>query len=286
MNRYIDQTMMVHAAGARGSVFNLSWCIPLESDPRFAEIVVNRVRAPTKNRHFIASGGAVSHFKQTAGVVDIASTDVFALEVIDSLRAVFDSLVLAPPPVKFPGDPAATDAPLRVMLVTPLQYNQIRTDPQFRSIQQAAFQRASYAGAAKHPIFTGDVGIWNNFLIVQQEIPIRFFAGDTIKYCDAYDTEVESSATVPAAFGTQYAIDRAVILGGSSVAEALASSAHSGAPFFWSEKPLDHGDKVELLIGAVRGVSKIRFNIDMGSRKEFTDYGAAVLDTVVPLNQA
>ena len=48
---------------------------------------------------------------------------------------------------------------------------------------------------------------------------------------------------------------------------------------------MDHGDKVELLIGAIRGVSKIRFAVDTGERKEFTDYGACVLDTVVPLNQ-
>ena len=91
---------------------------------------------------------------------------------------------------------------------------------------------------------------------------------------------------IPESFGTQYAVDRAIILGGQAVAEALAKSDRSGIPFFWSEKEMDHGDKVELLIGTIRGVSKIRFEVDTGERKEFTDYGAAVLDTVVPLNQA
>ena len=69
---------------------------------------------------------------------------------------------------------------------------------------------------------------------------------------------------VPASFSTTHAIDRSIILGGQAVAEALASSDKSGIPFFWSEKELDHGDKAELLICAIRGVSKVRFEVDTG----------------------
>ena len=62
----------------------------------------------------------------------------------------------------------------------------------------------------------------------------------------------------------------------------MAASDKTGIPFFWSEKELDHGDKVELLIGAIRGVSKIRFAVDAGADgKEITDYGVTVVDTVV-----
>ena len=49
---------------------------------------------------------------------------------------------------------------------------------------------------------------------------------------------------VPAAFGTSYAVDRAILLGGQAVAQALGRSDKSGVPFFWSEKEMDHGDKV------------------------------------------
>ena len=113
--------------------------------------------------------------------------------------------------------------------------------------------------------------------------PIRFYAGDTINYCAAYDSEAESSAVVPASFGENFAVDRSIILGGQAIAEAMAASEHSGAPFFWSEKELDHGDKWELLIGSVRGTSKIRFAVDTGERTEFTDYGVTVVDTAVPI---
>jgi len=284
MDRYCDQSLIIHAAGARGHVNNLTWSVPLETDPRFEEVMVNTVKAPTRNRHFVADGNGVSGFKVNAGEMDIASTDVLKMSVVDAMRSVMDEMVLPPPIVKFEGDDAAEDEPLRVMLVTPLQYNQFAADPNFRSMQAAAFARASQA--KNHPIFKGEVGLWNNFLIIKQNIPIRFFAGGQIKYCASYTSETETSVIIPESFGTSYAVDRAIILGGQAVAEALAKSDRSGIPFFWSEKEMDHGDKVELLIGTIRGVSKIRFEVDTGERKEFTDYGAAVLDTVVPLNQA
>ena len=283
MDRYCDQSLIIHAAGARGHVNNLTWSVPLETDPRFAEVMVNPVKAPTKNRHFMADGGGVSGFKVTGGEMDIASTDVLKMGVVDALRSVLDDMVMPPPIVKFEGDEAAEDEPLRVLLVTPLQYNQFAADPNFRSMQAAAIARAG--NAKQHPVFKGEVGLWNNFLIIKQNIPIRFFAGQPIKYCASYTSEVESEVLVPASFTTNFAVDRAILMGGQAVAEALARSDRSGIPFFWSEKEMDHGDKVELLIGAIRGVSKIRFAVDTGERKEFTDYGACVLDTVVPLNQ-
>lgn len=284
MDRYCDQSFIMHAAGARGNVFDLTWCIPLESDPRFNEVAVNRVKAPTKNRHFVADGDGVNGFRANAGEMDITSTDVLSMSVVDSLRSVMDEMVMPPPIVKFEGDEAADDDPLRLLLVTPAQYNQFAADPNFRSMQASALARAS--NAKQHPIFKGEVGLWNNFLIIKQNIPIRFFAGNEVAYCAQYDSEAESRVIVPESFGTQFAVDRAILLGGQAVGEALARSDRSGIPFFWSEKEMDHGDKVELLIGAIRGVSKFRFAINTGERTEFTDYGAAVLDTVVPLNAA
>ena len=286
MDRYIDQSYIVHAAGARGSVMDLTWSIPLASDPRFDAVTVNPVKAPTKNRHFVAAGNYVSGFGVSAGEMVITSADVFGMNVVDSMRAVMDEMVMPPPIVKFDGDDAADDEPLRVMLVTSLQYNALARDPNFRQIQAAAHARAS--NAKQHPIFRGEVGLWNNFLIVKQNIPIRFFAGDTIKYCSDH-RGTEASCVVPAALGagaTKYAVDRAIILGGQALGEALAKHDLSGLPFFWSEKKFDHDDKAELLIGTVRGVSKFRFDVNVGDRSEVTDYGVTVLDTVVPLNKA
>jgi Protein of unknown function (DUF4043) len=88
---------------------------------------------------------------------------------------------------------------------------------------------------------------------------------------------------VPAAFGTTHAVDRAILLGGQALAEAFAKHNGSGAPFFWSEKMLDHDDKLEMLVGTIRGVSKIRFLIDHGTEERYTDFGVTVFDTAVSL---
>lgn len=281
MDRYCDQSLLVHMAGARGFHNNIEWAIPTDDHKDFKEIMVNRVKAPTKNRHFLVDGSGVQLFKQNADEVEIETTDLFTMDTVDSMKSVLDTIALPPPICKFEGDTNADDSPIRVWLVSPDQYNKFAAQPGFRTFQSAAFARASQA--KQHPLFTGDVGLWNNFIIRKMPRPIRFYAGDTIKYCAAYDSEVESSAIVPASFGEKVAVDRSIILGGQAIAEAMASSEHSGAPFFWSEKDLDHGDKWELLIGAIRGVSKIRFDVNTGDRQEFTDYGVTVVDTAVPI---
>lgn len=281
MDRYVDQSLLVHMAGARGFHNNIEWTVPVETDPDFADIMVNPVIAPSKNRHYIADGSAVKSFEVNAGEVDLASTDIFKMDTVDAMRTVLDQIALPPPIVKFEGDDAAEDDPLRVWLLSPAQYNKFAADPSFRSFQASALARASNPKAS--PLFRQNAGLWNNFLLIKMPRPIRFYAGNTVRYCASLSSENESTCTVPASFGTTHAIDRSIILGGQAVAQALASSRKSGIPFFWSEKELDHDDKAELLIGAIRGVSKIRFEVDTGVGKEITDYGVTVVDTAVPI---
>lgn len=281
MDRYIDQSLLVHMAGARGYHNNIEWVVPTDKDADFASIMVNPVKAPTKNRHFIADNGAIKEFGVNAGAVDLTTGDLMSMDVIDSVRTVMDQIALPPPVVKFEGDKAADDSPLRVMLVSPAQYSSFATDPSFRQLQASSMARANQAN--QHPLFLGEAGLWNGVLIVKMPKPIRFYAGDTIKYCAARDSEQESACVVPDTFGSSFAVDRALLLGGQAVAEALAAHKQSSIPFFWSEKELDHGDKVELLLGAIRGVSKIRFEVDTGEGKEVTDYGVTAIDTAVPI---
>lgn len=281
-DKYVDQSLLVHMGGARGFHDNIEWGIPTEADPQFAEIMVNRVKAPTKNRHFIAKGGAgIEPFAVNAGEIDLLTTETLKMETIDGIRTVMEQIALPPPPVIFENDEAASDSPIRVLLVSSAQYSGFATDPNFRSLQASAMARASQAGG--HPLFKGDAGLWNGILIVKMPKPIRFYAGDTIKYCGSFTSEAESSCIVPAGFGTNFAVDRAILLGGQAIAEAFAASDKSKIPFFWSEKELDHGDKCELLIGMIRGVSKIRFDMDYGNGNQFTDYGVTCIDTAVPI---
>ncbi|RZL88824.1 MAG: DUF4043 family protein [Variovorax sp.] len=281
MDKYVDQSLLVHMAGARGYHNNIEWVVPTDADADFARIMVNSVKAPTKNRHFIAATGGIKPFAINAGAVDLATTNLLKMDTIDAIRTTIEQIPLPPPMVIFEGDKAATDSPIRVLLVSPAQYSGFATDPNFRQFQASAMARASQAGG--HPLFMGDAGLWNGILIVKMPKPIRFYANDTIKYAQDYTSETELSTIVPASFGTTFAVDRAILLGGQAVAEALAAHKDSAVPFFWSEKELDHGDKVELLLGAIRGVNKIRFEIDFGDGKQMTDYGAIAIDTAVPI---
>lgn len=281
MDSYKDQSLLVHLCGARGFHNNIEWRIPLADHANFKEIMVNPVKAPTKNRHFTADAAGVASFTVTAGQVNIATTDMLTLNTVDAMKTVLDQIALPPTMIKVAGDRSAEDSPLRVWLMSPAQYNKFAADPAFRQFQSAALARASNANS--HPLFQGDVGLWNGFIIRRMPRPIRFYAGDTIQYCASYDSEIETAATVPASFGDKFAVDRSIILGGQALAEALAASEHSGVPFFWSEKELDHGDKWELLIGTIHGMSKIRFDVDTGIRREFTDYGVVTVDTAVPI---
>ena len=279
MDAYCDQSLLVHMAGARGYHDNIEWRVPTDTHANFNEIMVNKVKAPTKNRHFFADGAGISSVRVNAGEAAFATTDMFTMDTVDSMKTFLDEMALPPPIVKFEGDVAAEDSPLRVWLVSPSQYNKFSTQPGFRAFQGAALVRAGQA--KQHPLFLGEVGLWNGFLIRKMPRPIRFYAGDTIKYCADFTSETESGIKVPASFGEKFAVDRSIILGGQAVAEALAASDKSGVPFFWSEKEMDHGDKWELLIGSIRGVSKIRFDVNTGTRQEFTDYGVTVVDTAV-----
>ena len=285
MDSYMDQSLLVHMAGARGFHDNIEWRIPVAANPKFAAMAVNPVKAPTKNRHFIADGtNGIIPFALSGGDVDMATTDVLSMDVVDAIRTTMESIALPPPAVKIPGDVVAEDSPLRVLLVSPAQYHSFAQDPNFRQFQANALARASKA--KQHPLFLGECGLWNGVLIMKMPKPIRFYAGDTISYCTSHTAETEATATVPAGFGTTHAIDRAILLGGQATAQAFAASANKmgGMPFFWSEEDFDHGDKMELLIGAIQGISKVRWLVDQGNGvKHYTDHGIVAIDTAVPI---
>lgn len=282
IKRLEDQACLVHLAGARGSDNNVEWAIPLASDPDFSTIMINPVRAPTRNRHFLASSGSLKKVVASGNEITIASTDIMNSDVVDAIRTKLDSMPLPPPGVKFEGDVAADDSPVRVLLVSSEQYTAIAQSTNFRTLQANAMARASMA--KNHPIFMGEVGLWNGILIVKMPKPIRFFSGDSLRWCPSTTATTETTTDlVPAAFGTTYAIDRAILLGGQALADAYGKSRQSGEPYFWSEKELDHGDKLEVCIGAIGGKSKIRFLLDFGYGLEYTDFGVMAIDTAVKI---
>ncbi len=290
MARLEDQRTLVHMAGARGFHNNGEWAVPLASDPDFAKIMINLVKAPSNNRHFVAQGSNISKAATVYGAGAIATTDQMSMDVLDAIRTWIDGVPYAPGPVKFNGDELAEDSPLRVLLVSSEQYTAFLRSGTFRTLQAQSTARA--AAAKNNPIMLGDAGLWNGILIVKMPKPIRFFTGNPIQYCASATAETESTYTVPGGFGTGYAVDRALLLGAQALGQALGKAklinkageeSADGVPMFYSEEIMDHGARPEILVGLVNGMSKIRFLMDMGDQKEFTDFGVVAIDTAVTL---
>lgn len=280
MTRLEDQLDLVQLAGARGFANDIEWAVPLAADPDFAEICVNPVKAPTYNRHFMSTGTGIEHIAASGSEITIATTDVMNIDVLDAIRTKLDGMPLPPPPVVFKDDQAAMDAPLRVLLVSSEQYTSIVRSTNFRTLQATAMARSQMA--KNNPLFMGDAGLWNGILIVKMPKPIRFFPGNSLRYCASATSETETSTDlIPTANWTGYAVDRAILLGGQALCEAYGKARQTGNPYFWSEKELDHGDKLEVLIGMINGKSKTRFLIDHGTQKEYTDFGVMAIDTAV-----
>lgn len=282
MTRLEDQLSLVHLAGARGFANDIEWALPLASDPDFADICVNTVKAPTRNRHFMSTGTGIETIKAAANEISIATTDIMNIDLVDALRTKLDSMPLPPPPVRFKDDQMSQDSPMRVLLVSSEQYTSMVQSANFRTFQANAMARAQMA--KNNPLFMGEAGLWNGILIVKMPKPIRFFAGNSLRWC-ASTTSANETATdlVPAAFGTGFAVDRAILLGGQALAEAFGKTRQTGNPYFWSEKELDHGDKLEVLVGMVAGKSKTRFLINHGEEEQFTDFGVMAIDTAVKI---
>jgi len=283
MNRYQDQLMLTHLAGARGFHNNIEWAVPLASHPKFATYCVNRVKAPTKNRHYMSTGSGIEHISASGSEITLSTTDVLNTDVVDGLRTLLDSMPLPPAPIVFDGDKAGADSPLRVLLVSSENYTQFVQSTNFRTLQSYAVARAAQMG--QHPLFLGEAGLWNGILIVKMPKPIRFYAGNALNYCASYTSETETTSDlVPAAFSTTHAVDRSLLLGAQALGNAYGMNNKTGNPFFWSEKELDHGDKLEVLIGMMNGLSKIRFLIDHGDAgSQYTDNGVIAIDSVVKI---
>lgn len=283
--RLDDQLSLVHAAGARGFHQGADWVVPLAADADFASICVNTVKAPTYNRHFVASGTGLVKGGQQLG--SIATTDVFKLEHLDGFRTILDEMDFPLQPVRIADDPAAQDEPMWVMYVSPRQYSQILTNTSgatLRSFQQYAWNRASYG--SKHPLFKGEVGMWNGILVKKLARPIRFTTGTSAKIITSANaaTATESDQSIAGAITSSYAVDRGILFGAQALATVYGKNKSSDYHFSWLERNYNFERNFEVAGDSMAGKSKLRFKYDDGTGTLVpTDHGVMVLDTAVSL---
>jgi hypothetical protein len=267
MSRYEDQLTLVHLAGARGTQNTTDWVVPLATDSEFADITVNTVLAPTKNRQFYAN--------DATGPADLATTDCLTLQDVERVIAAIRESAVPLQGIKIKGDERAWNDPLWCLFVTERQwvYMKARTnDKMWREAAQNAFERK--APGVKHPLFDSYEAImWSGVLIKRmQRYAIRFAAGDAVKYDSGTTTYTESSANAAVA------MDRAILVGAQALAKAFGKSQKSEYFYDWSELEEDHGNVIETVAAGMGGTAKVRFNVDGTD----TDMGVAVIDSYAP----
>lgn len=282
--RFEDQSSLVHMAGARGSVNSQEWVVPLQSDSEFSEIMVNAVKAPTYNRHYVADGLNLAQGGAQLGSID--STDIFKLEHLDALRTLLDEMDYPLQPVKVADDPAAADEPMWVYYATPRQYAALlanTTGNVLRTFQQNAWNRASYG--SKHPLFKGEVGMWNGILVKKMARAVRFLPSDITKIVTAANaaSATESDQAINAGLGAGYAVDRGLLLGAQALGNCFGRHKSSDYYFSWFERLYNFERNLEVAGDVMGGKAKLRFTYDEQGVQTVTDHGVLVLDTTVKL---
>ncbi len=288
--RFNDQSTIVHLAGTRGSQVGTDWVVPMASDPEFAEIMINPVKAPTFNRHWVADGTSLVQGGQALNSID--TTDTFKLEHLDHLGAIIDDMEFKLQPIKIAGDAAADDEPLYLLLVTNRMWQSILTNTaanslQWRTFLQNAWNRASsFTGPKKHPLFTGEAGIWHNILVRKMDRAIRLNPGDSVSYCTqaGQATAAQADVTIPT-LQPGFAVDRGMLLGAQALAHVYGKNQGSDTYANWMENRYNFERNLEVAGEVMCGKAKLRFSVpDARGNKIPTDHGVMVLDTVVNLN--
>lgn len=281
--RLIWQRAITHLAGARGQQVGVSWDVPLATDADFADIMVNTVKAPTRNRHYVLD--------DTNGLVmggelmnSVATGDVWKLARLDELALILEAMETKIPSPKIVGDEQAVDSPLKgILLMPPGSYNSLITDVtsgnNLRAFQAAVEQRQKWA--PNSAVFRGECGIWRGILVKKMEHTIFYNAGATVSYVSAANqlTETESTTTVAAGLSTTHQMERSLLLGAQSLARAEGAS-NSGVQAAIIENTYNAGRNYEYLAEFMGGEAKFRFKFpNAEGNKQPTD-NVLVIDAV------
>lgn len=285
--RFRWQRCLTLLAGARGKQDGTDWVLPLATDPEFAEMMVNTVKAPTYNRHWVVNGTSLT--QGGAQLASVATTDKMLLSHLDELAAIWDEMSIKMAPIQIPGDPAAGDDPIKgILLVDPLVWDTIITDTtsgnNIRTFETNAMKRAEYGNLRAHPLFSGSPILWNGVLVRKMQFAIRQDSSDSVNIITQANrlTATESGVTVAAGLSTTHQVARSVFLSAQALAVVSGANQTSEETYSLLENRTNFGRNLELA-GEIMGTEeKLRWSLpNFNGDLEPTDFGVAVIDSVV-----
>jgi hypothetical protein len=281
------QRCLAFLAGARGKQDGTDWILPLASDPDFAAMMVNAIKAPTYNRHWVVNGTSLT--QGGAQAASVATTDLMKLSHLDEFAAIWDEMSIKMAPIQIPGDPAAGDDPIKgVLLVDPLVWDTIITDTtagnNIRTFESNAIARAKYGELSRHPLFSGSPILWNGVLVRKMQYAIRHDASDLVPHVTVGNrlTATETNVTVAAGLSTTHQLARSVFLSAQALAIVSGANQSSEETYSLLENRTNFERNLELA-GEIMGTEdKLRWSLpNANGDLEPTDFGVAVIDSVV-----
>lgn len=281
------QRALTLLAGNRGQQDGTDWVLPLATDAEFADMLVNPIKAPTYNRHFVVNGTSLT--QGGAQLASIATTDLLRLSHIDELAALWDEMTIKMAPIQIPGDPAAGDDPIKgILYVDPLAWDTLVTETtagyNIRTFEQNALKRASYDGLSKHPLFSGSPLLWNGVLIRKMSYGIRFNASFVLPHVTSANrlAATETNVTVAAGLSTTHQVSRSIFLGAQALAMVSGGNQESEETYSLLEERTNFGRNLELAGEVMGSEEKLRWSLpNADGDLEATDFGVLVLDSVV-----
>lgn len=288
--RLLWNRTLCHLAGARGDQKGKAWHLKTVAQSSAADLaskLINPLLAPTYNRHYVVNAGNLT--QGGLQLASIASTDVWTLGVIDALVELIDSLEFKLQPIRLPDDPAANYSPIKgVLYLDPVAYSMLKRDTtsghNIRLWQSTAMERANLMGLKRHPLFMGEVLMWNGIVIRPMELAITFAAGTTTKIITVANryTATETDGTVNGSLTAGYRVSRGILMGAQAFAVLQGNNSSSGTTASFKERVYDYDSKHEAMGEWMGGETKLRFSFrDADGNLEPTDHGVLVIDAAV-----
>jgi len=288
--RLLWNRTLCHLAGSRGSQRGKAWHIKTlaQSDATsLANKLINPLMAPTYNRHLVIDGNNLVQGGQQLASID--SADGWKLTHVDALVEYLNSIEFKIQPIKLPQDPAANYSPIKgVLYLDPQCYNQLLTDltttNNIRAWQAAAGERKNLMSRDVHPLFMGDILMWNGVVIRPMELSIFFNPGDSTQIITSANryTATETAQTVNGSLGAGFRVSRSVFMGAQAFAVLQGNNTSSGMTASFKERVYDYDSKHEAMGEWMGGETKLRFSFrDADGNLEPTDHGVIVIDAAV-----
>lgn len=287
MPRFRWQRIQVMLAGARGEQDGNDWIVPLATDPEFADIMINTVKAPTYNRHYVVNAASLTQGGLQAA--SLATTDILKLSHIDELAALWGEMATKMAPIQIPGDPAASDDPIKgILFIDELVWDGLITDTtagnNIRTFETNAMKRASYGDLKAHPLFSGSPILWNGILMRKMTTAIRFSASAAFNYVAVANrlTATETTGAVSASLSTTHLMARSLFLGAQALGMASGANQTSEETYSLLEHRTNFGRNLEFAGEIIGSEQKLRWNLpNANGDNEPTDFGVLVIDSVV-----